>query len=135
MAKTIDREFLRKLRDELDQYLVEVGDKYGVEITLGNATFTPVRASFKLEIACVSDDGEVHTKEAEDFKRYARQYGLRPDHLGQQFTYSSNTYVLLGCKPRSTRFPIVARRLADGKTYKLPHDMVRFAFDKAAAAK
>ena len=43
--------------------------------------------------------------------------------LGQEFQRSGKTFTIVGLKPRSKKYPILAK-CSDGKTYKLPVDLV-----------
>lgn len=43
--------------------------------------------------------------------------------LGDEFKYDGKTYTIVGLKPRSKRYPILAK-CSDGKTYKLTVELV-----------
>lgn len=123
-----DRVACKVLRNEIDQALQQVADKYGINIKAGNATFTDNNITFKLQLSTIGDNGLTMTKEAEDFKRYAFEHGLSADKLFAEFTIGHKTYTLLGYKPRSTRYPFIAKCHSTGQTYKLPEHSVKRAF-------
>lgn len=66
-----------------------------------------------IRIAKVED-----TKEKDTFALYAPTFGLRADDFGRTFTFRSRTYKIVGCAPKSFKFPILGSRLPDGKTFK-----------------
>jgi hypothetical protein len=47
---------------------------------------------------------------------------LQAEDLNKTFTSGGKQFVLVGCKPRATRFPLLGRG-TDGKTYKFPVDI------------
>ncbi len=112
-----------------------VADTHGIVLKLGSGTFTPGHATFKLEISTVGESGEVNTKEADDFKRCAHLYGLKPEHLGQTFFQGGREFVVVGCKPRSSSYPILAKNAINGKTYKLSAKDVARVFNWTESGK
>jgi hypothetical protein len=68
----------------------------------------------------IGENGIVASKEASDFKRLASKYGLSPDDLGKEFVgVNGKKFKLLGCKPRSSKYPLVAEEVGSGKKFKL----------------
>ena len=45
---------------------------------------------------------------------------IKKDDLGKTFDHMGDTYVITGCKPRSTKYPILAEHIYSKKTYKFP---------------
>ena len=123
----ITRTLLRTIRTDAEAALLDVAKKHGVQLTVGNGSFARdgSNAHLKLEIAGIADSGEVMTKEATDFKRYASSFGLTPEDLGTTFKYNGKEFKLIGCKPRNHKFPLIAENTKNGKTYKLPKDAVK----------
>lgn len=124
LAFMITRDLLRDLRPRIEAALAELATETGLHITVGNASFTPSNATFKLEIATTDATGEVQTKETTAFKSLARSYGLEPDDLGKHIRHNGTEYEIQGLAPKSWRFPILARRIRDGKVFKLPAEAV-----------
>jgi len=77
-------------------------------------------ATFKVELATQTDDGEANTRKAAEFKRYAAMYGFKPEHLYAEFNYAGRTYKLTGFSPKASRFPLIVERVPDGKAFKMP---------------
>jgi hypothetical protein len=114
---------LRQINDEMEQAMKAVAAKYGLEIKIGNTRFSGSNASSKFEMMTISESGDVITKEAIDFNRYKNYKGIEAN-LGDSFQYQGNTYTIIGYKPRSNKYPILAKCSEDGKTYKLPINLV-----------
>lgn len=127
MIQSIDRSTCRLLRDKINESLQELAQELGVTIEAGNASFTNSNVTFKVNIATKNEDGSVNTKEAEDFRRYAARYGLKPDDLGREFTSNGKRFKITGAKPRASRYPILAERIPDGKGYKFAPFQVQVA--------
>lgn len=116
----------QKIRESANVALALVAEELGLQITIKNGTFDSGQVTFKVEFAEIGDSGMAMTKEAEDFKSYARRYGMTEDQLGAKFTSRGEEYTITGCAPRSRKYPILAER-NDGKTYKFNHlDVCKF---------
>lgn len=128
----ITRPFLRDARDEIEAALSEFAEKYGIAVSVGNASFTPGPggyATFKLELATKTPAGEVNTKQAADFNLYCYRYGLKPEHLNREISFAGRDYKIIGLMPKSSRYPLLAERVDDGKHVKLPIEAARLLKD------
>ena len=96
---------LKKLNLEIGKALQVVGREFGVDIRVGSCTFRPQNATFKVEVATMVD-GEVQSKEIEDFRLYAREYGLNPDDLGRELIGGRGEILnIIGLLPRRRKIP------------------------------
>ena len=118
---SFDRPRCREIRDALDEVIQPLSQRLGLTIRLGTASFTSNNIRFKLE---VFEDSETGTPEADAFRVYCSRYGLQPEDLNKPFAWGGKQYALIGCKPRSTRFPLLGRG-PDGKVFKFPADIAR----------
>lgn len=118
----LTRSNLRMIKAEINEALEAVGEKYGLDIKVGGGNFTAANAKLNCMIATKGEGGAVNTREAEDFKRMAFRYGLKPEDFGRTFTEGGKVYKIVGCKPKSYQYPILCEQ--GGKTYKLPADRV-----------
>jgi hypothetical protein len=121
-VKVFDKKNLPAIRSAMDKALATVAKEFGLKISTGSCSYTPNTATFKVSLLTFSDDGEVITKEASDFRRYAKMGAmeLKIEDLGRKIVYGGNEYTITGLNPRAHRFPILAVASRDGKTYKLP---------------
>jgi len=114
----IDRTTLRLMRQEIEEAVQQVAQKFNVNIEAGNASFSSDNATLKLAISTIDASGNVLTKEAQAFETYAPMYGITKK-LGETFETHQGIYTLVGFKPKSKKYPILATN-AKGKTYKFP---------------
>jgi hypothetical protein len=121
----IDRSTVKTLREVLQLACDELSERIGAKVTVGNAKFTDRNATFSVEIATINEDGEANSRQAEDFKRFARTYGLVPEHLGKRVMLRGTEFEIIGAAIRSPRFPILVKRVYDGKVYKYPVVAIR----------
>ena len=125
----INRQVCRRLADVMETTLNEM-EIEGIAIKVGNATFCSDNATFKIEVAVKSDDGDdgvVKTREASDWPIYASGYGLPRDGIGKVISISGEKLEIVGIKPKSKKFPILCKRLSDGKIYKYPVRVIKEA--------
>lgn len=126
---TIDRPFVKLLREKLQKKVEELEAEFQLSIHVGNATFSETNVNFKIECAAINDKGEVLDRASEDFKSYARLYGLQPEDLGKSFTWSGDSYTITGLNSRSSKHPIIVER-KDGKKFKFSADQIHFSLKR-----
>jgi hypothetical protein len=109
--REITRDTCQGLREDITTALRDLAQKYGVQVTVGSARFTPANVTFKVELALLRKDASgkanVMTKEATDFQRYALRWHMSPDDLFRKFTYDGFQYTLVGARPRKKQCPII----------------------------
>ena len=125
--KMINRTTVKMLRSEIQDALVSLGEKHGLEFNVGGASFSSNNVRFKVDANVIGDDGEAFSQEAEDFGSLASMYGFEPEDLGKEFSYGGETYKITGLKPRRRKYPVSAEGIRNGKGYKFPADMVKAA--------
>jgi hypothetical protein len=129
--KTVDRDVCRLVRAALEKALPEIGKQLGMHLSIqGGGSFCPDNVTYKVQAAVIGASGQALTKEASAFKLYAKSYGLDPSDLNKTIKYAGTEYEIVGCKPRSYRFPIMAKRTKDGRGFKLPADAVARALGR-----
>jgi hypothetical protein len=103
----------------IEQALEPVGDDFGMAVKVGAITFGSTNCHMKIEFGTVSEDGEIDTKQAVDFRQRAPMYGLESSDLHRTFQAPTGLeYKIIGLNTRSRRYPILARATKGGKTYK-----------------
>lgn len=124
--KNFDRTNIQALRPPIEDALKNLATKYGISVKLGNASFSPSSVTFKLELATISADGLVCSKEVQDFKNYASMFGLKPDDLGKTFKdINGEVYTIVGAKLHSQKYPILVESASSGKRFKFPERRVQ----------
>jgi hypothetical protein len=122
-----DRDFVKVIRDKINSNLQSLAEELGVSIDVGNASFTENNIRFKLEVAKVSN-GTAITPEVEQWKKYAKMFGLDPAAFGKTFTYGGNQFRIAGLATRRGKFPVLADRVPDGKKFKFPIEVAKSNF-------
>ncbi len=120
----MDRQQIKALRIKIENALQELAKTESLQITVGRATFSSNNVTFKLECAEINS-GIPQTKTKTDFDSYCVLYNLKPTDMGKLFTFMGNKYELVGCKPQSPKFPILGKRVTDGKVFKFPVNNVK----------
>jgi hypothetical protein len=117
------------LAAEIETTLQDLADIHDLKITAGAGSYRG--QLFSLKIECVaSKDGEWLDADAVAFKQMAHLYGLNPADLGRMFTHNGKQYQIAGARPRSRKYPILARKAgSDGgaSRYKFPARAVQRA--------
>ena len=115
--KKLDRPTVKYIKKRLESAVKPLAEELGVAIDLGNCTFKTSNCKFQLKFAVLDPDGKAMTEESESFTSSAKLFGLEPDDLGKEFMYRRQSYTICGLKPKSRKYPVIARS-DNGKDYK-----------------
>ncbi len=126
--QSFDRANLPLLRTAMQAALAPIEAQFGIQIHVGNATYSSDNAKFKVELATIGANGVVQTKERSSFEALAALYQLDPKMLDQEITYGGTQYIITGLAPRRSKYPVLAKRVDSGKGYCLPIDGVKAAW-------
>lgn len=116
----ITKEQLTKVRERMNAVLSDLATEFGAELRVGQISYSANSATIKVEMSTLDESGEVVTKEAEDFKANAPLYGLKVDDLYREFSHLGQRYMVMGCKTRSHKYPILCKNLTTGSMSKFP---------------
>ena len=117
---------VRTINAAIAEAIKPLEEQFGISFGAPSARYGENNMTVKIDVATVADDGSVLTKEAEDFKRCASMFGLKPEMLGRTFKRGElDEYEVTGLKPRSRKYPVLAKNLSNGKTYKFAAIIVR----------
>jgi len=125
-ARTIERRVLTLLAPLENDGQLKISPKGG---TMGSTFVT-----LKIEVAEVAKDGTTASREAADFKAWAKFYGLHADDLGKEFVDRGERYEIVGLKPKSHKFPILGRN-RNGTIYKFPAEAFKQALELMTSGK
>lgn len=120
--KKIDTVVLKRLREEINEALTQVGKKYSLSLRAGNCSYSESMATFKLEVATIGEGGRVVTKEETQLPRYCELYGFTVKDAEKVFSYKGEDAKVVGINPRKQKFPIVIELLKSKKRYLIPEE-------------
>lgn len=115
---------LKNLRPEIDAALKAVADKHGIELRLGNISFTEATFTAKVEgkIEALADEAARKL-----FLEMAEMYGLDPEKI------SPDGYRLVGFEPKKRSKPWKIEKVAaPGPIYVIDDIQAEMRFKKAA---
>ena len=119
-----DRATAREVGKRITEALATLADELGVSIEYKGGSFSERSLVCKLEVACKGDSGEVFSRTADDFKRSAWAFGLKPEDLGRTFKAQGRVFTITGLRSKATKRPILAT--ADGRSFAFPaEDVIR----------
>jgi hypothetical protein len=122
----IDRAKAKLMQAYLEVALTGFQEHFGVDVKLGTFRYGESNASVPLRISEIGSGGEVKTVEAENFKRFAVHYGLKPEWLGETISVNGIFMTITGLNTRARKFKVQAVT-DDGKRYKLHPEQVRMS--------
>lgn len=107
--KELDTPTIKYIKKRLETAVKPLGEEMGVAIDLGSCTFYTNNCRFQLKVSVLDPDGKAITEEREAFRNNAKLFGLEPDDLGKEFTFRGQLYTICGLKPKSRKYPVIAR--------------------------
>lgn len=105
---------VKTVHEEVDAALKAIAARHGCRLEKSSCTYSETDMRFTIVVR----EAVAPPKEAEDFRLYARQWGLEPGDLGAKFRMQGQEWELVGIKPGSTKWPFLIKRLKDGKLFK-----------------
>ena len=97
--KVISKETVIAMRADIDKALKSVGEKYGVELTAGNATYSDLECTFKLK-ASLKASGDFNPQKIL-WEQYAPGWRLPKEAFGQEISISGVKYRICGVDPKA----------------------------------
>ena len=119
-----DKPTIKAIRMAMDQALATVASEYGITINTGNARFSGNEVTFKVKANTQSTDGQVNTKEADNFELYKNSIGLGWLAVGDQILLQGKYFTLKGYNTRARKSPIQIED-SNGRGYKCSVEMVK----------
>lgn len=120
----MDRTKTRLIAEAAEKALADVAAQFDCEVKYKGGTYDTLNTVIKFEFAEKDESGVTMTKEATDFQRYASRYGMTAEDLGETVVSGVEKLTIVGCKPRSTKYPILVRK-EDGRVFKYQAETIR----------
>ena len=126
---------LDAFRKDFNETVKDLAKKYDVQIDLGVMRYDDISFKATLNVSNVqtNESGDVLSKEAQDYLKWL-DYSFLPysdlPELGSKFYSRGVEYTITGAKPRSRKYPILAKQVKGGLTYKFTIDAITKKFVK-----
>lgn len=113
----MDKNKAIELFDKLEETLEIFCKANKLDFKLSAKSFSESGISTKLELAIVAEGEDMQLVE---FKKYCGAFGCSVSDYLKTFTVQGETYQLTGFAPRARKYPIIARKVSSGQSYKMP---------------
>lgn len=120
---TLGRKGYDELYADIIKALAPLEKKYGVKFKGSGARHSQAQSDLKITAMILGDNGEVFTREMEEFKTHAHLFGLHASHLFTKFDFMGEQYTIIGLKS-GRKNPIQVRATGSGKTYEIAQGAV-----------
>jgi len=108
-----------RLGELTTEYFKSIEDELGIRVVIKGGKFTDVNATLKFEFSIIGANGEDNTTYVTDWKFYCERYDFTEDQFGAEFKdHRGDRFTIAGIKPRSHTYPIIGKRIGDGKLFK-----------------
>jgi hypothetical protein len=125
-----DSNNLDVIRDAIDSKLAEIGNEFGIVLSIGGMSYSATEVTTRLTVRTVNTDikaGESikEASERSEFSLYAKRFGLKAEDFGKVVTVDSKQFRIVGIKPKSRKFPILGEDVVSKTVYKLPVSAIK----------
>lgn len=128
--KKFDKPTCKFIRAEIDAVLKGVAARYGIKLESGRGNFGDTHFTLKLELSVLDESG-VDLSAKHEFETLALLVGLEPGDFGRQFTFNGDKYELSGINIRSTKRPILAKKISTGARFKFGAETIQRALGRS----
>jgi hypothetical protein len=127
--KLNNRQDLRLLRTEMETALSQVADRHTVQFRVGSIRYEGDGTQAKIQVEVFSmENGSPVTPELRDLRIMAQTWdGVEPEDLDRPLELAGSTCRLTGYRARAKKYPVLAKRCTDGKTFAFPATTVQAA--------
>ena len=119
-----DKPSLKVIREAMNAALKDVESKYGIKVSVGNASYSSDEVTFKVKANTVGQGGQVNSKEANMWALYADMNGIGHLSVGDTITLQGKPFTIAGWNTRAKKSPV---NITDqnGRSYKCSVAMVK----------
>jgi hypothetical protein len=107
-----DEDNLDPVASALEAAAQSVAKKFGLEIKSWGCSYDSAQSTFRLRATI---PGAVEKKATDEYKQYAKTYGLPASGIGRAFTDGNHTFTITGLDI-GRKYPVQATR-EDGRSY------------------
>lgn len=124
MITNFNKRNLDVVRGDLRSALEAVGRKHGLTFNLKGIRYG--HDNFRVSLECnVGTDTSIIEQKA--WEKSCWKFNLNEDMFGKTFIFGGKSYQICGIKPKSRKYPVLARRNLDDKVFKFAPVMVKGA--------
>ena len=121
--KNLDKTACKTLRKDLESILEVLEDQHNIKINIGKMTYYGQTITTKMTVSLPDANGNTHNPDETAYLKVSE--GIFPAawgfkkwlKLGDTFTERGTTYTICGFRPRSTKYPLLAKN-GNNKVYK-----------------
>lgn len=108
-VKTFDYNSFSDIQTDLVIKLKEIAKEHGISLRILKARYKQYQGTFFIQASITGSDGKVKTQEEQDWNKYAEQWGLKKEWLGQSFVVnlSGKRYTIIGLLPNRRKYPVL----------------------------
>lgn len=107
---------VKRLRELINQALAPICDDNGITLEIGTIRYAQDGSTATMRLTALAGTGADAARI--DYDRHCKCYGLERDNYGDVFTFKDEDFAISGISPRSPKFPILAKNVRTGVTFK-----------------
>lgn len=127
-----DRAACKTVADKALESLIPMAVSLGLHIRKLPGNYSGTTFTMKIEFSTIDEEGVANTGIRKDYLFHCPWFNLKPEWLDKVFFLDSTgeSYKVIGLKPKSRKFPVLAEEVKSKKVYKFPATTVMRSFFK-----
>jgi len=121
------KENIQHIRNDMTSALKDIEKKHGVLFNLGRISYTDL--DFRVAIKCHANSNGANSPLELEWMKYCQSYGFQTSDLMKKVKLSDEVHEILGLKVRNRKYPVITKRLRDGRQYKWTQYQVQRALE------
>jgi len=120
--KQFNRASCREVAEKVLAVLTPVAASFGLHVKKSPGSYTDNTYTMKIEFSTIDEEGIPKTGIRRDYMFHCDYFGLKPEWLDKVFILDSTgeSYKIIGLKPKSHKYPILAEDVITKKVFKFP---------------
>lgn len=118
---------IERLKRKILRDLLPLGQAENIQFKLGHCVKDIDSFKIDLEALTILSDGTISNPEKIKFENFAKDYDLKPEYFGREFTSKGSKFKITGINPKAPRFPVNATKVKDGSGWKFTVSTIKLA--------
>ena len=119
----MDKNKIIEIHEAMKTALEKVATEFNVNINTGNVSYTTEEFHTTLKVTEKEIDGK--PIEQVNFEKYAHLFGFKKSDYGKIVKLNNRHFKLIGFKPSSPKYSVIAEDIVTGKEYKLKASAIK----------
>lgn len=117
----INEDKIKKVQDRIKAAIIQIEKEENVKIDFGTISYNKAFYTSKMSVKTLEKNEAV----GDVYKAICRRLGFTQNIIGMRFNGTNGIYEIIDIKTKNRTYPIIAKSLTGGNTYKYSVDQIK----------